>query len=75
MKRLRPPVMMTLVVLVILLAGAACATFRSPDEPLPTRVPTLTASPTFAMTLTPMPTLTLTPTPTFTPPEATRTGR
>ena len=45
MKRLRPPVMMTLVVLVILLAGAACATFRSPDEPLPTRVPTLTASP------------------------------
>jgi hypothetical protein len=59
------------VVLIILLSITACATFRKPGDPAPTRPPTLT--PPLTLTLSPEPTLTLTPTLTFTPRETSTT--
>jgi hypothetical protein len=54
-----------LVLLVLLLSGLACATFRKPGDPAPTRPPTEALRPT--VVLSPEPTLTTTPTATFTP--------
>lgn len=63
----RPLTLVLFVVLIMLLSITACATFRKPGEPAPTRPPTLT------LTLSPEPTLTLTPTLTFTPRETSTT--
>jgi hypothetical protein len=54
-----------LVLLVLLLSGLACATFRKPGDPAPTRPPTETLRP--IVVLSPEPTLTTTPTSAFTP--------
>jgi hypothetical protein len=51
--------------LIILLSITACATFRKPGEPAPTRPPTLTPTRTLVPSLAA--TLTFTPTFTFTP--------
>jgi|GEM_PF-1363911 hypothetical protein len=50
------------------LAALACATFRAPGEPAPTRPPTASpAKPTFTATATPTVTATPSPTRTITP--------
>jgi len=73
MNRLR--ISLTLVVLALLLGTLACATFRSPDDPAPTRPPTLTPSATLTPAVTATPFLTITPTLTFTPTKATSSER
>jgi len=55
------PILLVCVVLAFSLL--ACSTFRSPDDPAPTRPPTETPSLTPSMTMT----ATLTPSPTYTP--------
>jgi hypothetical protein len=67
----RPLTLVLCVGLIIVLSITACATFRKPGEPAPTRPPTLTPSPT--VTLSPEPSLTSTPTLTFTPQAASST--
>jgi hypothetical protein len=57
--------MVVLVGLIIVLSITACATFRKPGDPAPTRPPTFT--PTRTLTPSPEPTLTFTPTFTYTP--------
>jgi len=53
---------------VLALAALACATFRAPGEPAPTRPPTAApATPTFTATVTPTVSATPSPTHTVTP--------
>lgn len=61
----------TLVLLALLLSSLACATFREPGEPAPTRAPTATVH--LTVTPTPEPTPTSTATPTSTPTSTERT--
>jgi hypothetical protein len=61
----------TLALLALLLSGLACATFRQPGDPAPTRAPTATVY--LTDTPTPEPTVTSTPTPTSTPDDTGRT--
>ncbi len=69
--RRRSPVhVLGLCVLLLAITMLACATFRAPGDPAPTRPPTLTLVPTATgtatPTLTPTATLTLTTTPSLT---------
>jgi hypothetical protein len=66
-----PALLITLVLLALLLSSLACATFREPGDPAPTRPATATVH--LTETPTPEPTLTSTPTPTSTPASTERT--
>jgi hypothetical protein len=66
-----PARFITLVLLALLLSSLACATFRGPGDPVPTRPATATVH--FTETPTPEPTLTSTPTPTSTSASTERT--
>lgn len=65
--RRRPPARtLGLCVLLLVITMLACATFRAPGEPAPTRPPTLTLVPTATGTALPALTATASATPTLT---------